>query len=139
LRNVLIDAGPLIALFAADDEHHRRVDAQVLALANNRLRLLTTWPCIVEAAYILAPLQRFEMLRWVELGGVQVYPFEAHHLKHMIDWMQRYTERSKREMDFADASLYWLAAETGVTDILTIDVADFGRYRLPDGRSFNLL
>ena len=51
----------------------------------------------------------------------------------------RYTERGKREMDFADASLYWLAAETGIRDILTIDVSDFGRYRLPDGQAFNLL
>jgi predicted nucleic acid-binding protein len=32
-------------------------------------------------------------------------------------------------MDLADASLYWLAAETGVTEILTVDVADFSRYR----------
>jgi len=45
----------------------------------------------------------------------------------------------KREMDFADASLYWLATETGVTEIMTTDVTDFSRYRLPGGRSFNLL
>ncbi|MGH8598289.1 MAG: hypothetical protein ACREXT_16680 [Gammaproteobacteria bacterium] len=42
-------------------------------------------------------------------------------------------------MDLADASLYWLAIETTVTDIITIDVADFSRYRLPDGASFTLL
>ncbi len=53
--------------------------------------------------------------------------------------MRRYIEVGKREMDFADASLYWLAAEIGVVDILTIDVADFSRYRLPDGRGFNVV
>ena len=42
-------------------------------------------------------------------------------------------------MDLADASLYWLAVDTGITDILTIDVADFSRYRLPDGLGFNLI
>ena len=57
----------------------------------------------------------------------------------MVRWMRRYTEAGKREMDFADASLYWLATETGVTEIMTTDVADFSRYRLPDGRSFSLL
>jgi hypothetical protein len=39
-------------------------------------------------------------------------------------------------------SLYyvsWLAAETGVTEMLTIDVADFSRYRLPRGKPFTLL
>jgi predicted nucleic acid-binding protein len=139
VRNVLIDAGPLVALFAIDDRHHGRFDAQVAALAESGLRLLTTWPCIVEAAYLLDAPQRFEMLRWIELGGVQVYPFEAHHLADMVAWMRQYTERDKREMDFADASLYWLAAATATTDILTIDVADFSRYRLPDGRAFTLL
>jgi uncharacterized protein len=57
----------------------------------------------------------------------------------MIKWMQQYSKKSKREIDFADASLYWLAMETAVTDIMTIDVADFSRYRLPDGAAFTLL
>jgi len=35
--------------------------------------------------------------------------------------------------------LYWLAAETGVTELLTVDVADFSRYRLPRGKAFTLL
>lgn len=139
MRNVLIDAGPLIALFAVDDRHHKRVDTTVATLAGEGLRLVTTWPCVVEAAYLLDPPHRFEMLRWVELGGVQVYPFESHHLSEMVRWMRRYIEVGKREMDFADASLYWLAAEIGVVDILTIDVADFSRYRLPDGRGFNVV
>lgn len=128
-----------MALFAVDDRHHSRIDAELRLLADRGLRLLTTWPCIVEAAYILDSPQRFEMLHWIELGGVQVYPFESHHLGDMVGWMQRYTEQSKRDMDFADASLYWLAVETGVTEILTVDVADFSRYRLPDGKAFTLL
>jgi uncharacterized protein len=39
----------------------------------------------------------------------------------------------------ADASLVWLAADTGVTTVMTLDVRDFSRYRLPDGRSFDIL
>lgn len=139
VRSVLLDAGPLVALFAVDDKHHSRFDRLVAKLAVDGLRLLTTWPCIVEAAYLLDAPQRFELLGWIELGGVQVYPFEPHHLTDMVKWMRQYTEPAKREMDLADASLYWLAAETGVTDIMTVDVADFSRYRLPDGRPFSLL
>jgi predicted nucleic acid-binding protein len=41
-------------------------------------------------------------------------------------------------MDLADASLYWLATETGVTQILTVDVTDFSRYRLSGGKAFTL-
>ncbi len=139
MRNCLIDSGPLIALFAIDDDHHARFDALVKELSVGGLRLISTWPCIVEASYLLDIPHRFEMLRWVELGGAVVYPFEAAHLGDFVRWMRRYSETHKREMDLADASLYWLAAETGVTEILTVDVTDFSRYRLPGGKSFTLL
>ena len=139
MRSVLIDAGPLIALFAPDDKHHQRFDQCVRQLSKGGLRLLTTWPCVVEAAYLLGIPQRFEMLRWIELGGALVYPFEAHHLHEMITWMQRYTESTRREMDLADASLVWVAQAMDIVDIMTVDVADFSRYRLPDGRAFVLV
>jgi uncharacterized protein len=139
VRNVLLDSGPLIALFAIDDKHHAHYDRSIRELSRAGLRLLTVWPCIVEASFILDIPHRFEMLRWIELGGALVHPFEAYHLGDINQWMQQYTEPRKREMDFADAALYWLAVETGVTDIMTVDVADFTRYRLPDGRAFALL
>ena len=139
MQSVLIDSGPLIAVFAVDDKHHRRFDALIGSLAKDGLRLLTTWPCIVEASYLLSVPQRYEMLHWVELGGALVYPFEAYHLADMVKWMRQYSKKSKREMDLADASLYWLAIETGVTMIMTTDIVDFSRYRLPDGQAFTLL
>jgi predicted nucleic acid-binding protein len=139
LKSVLIDSGPLIALFAVDDRHHRRFDSLISSLAADGLRLLTTWPCIVEASYLLAIPQRYELLSWVELGGVVVYPFEAYHLGDMVKWMRQYSKKARREMDLADASLYWLAIETDVKDIMTVDIADFTRYRLPDGEAFSLL
>lgn len=125
-------------MFAPDDRHHGRFDALVADLSGDGLRLMTTWPCVVEASYLLEAPQRYELLQWLELGGAQVYPFEAHHLTDMVHWMRRYTDR-KREMDLADASLYRLANETGVTEIMTVDSADFHRYRLPGGGRFTLL
>jgi uncharacterized protein len=139
VRSCLIDSGPLIALFAVDDHHHARFDGLVKELSVDGLRLITTWPCIVEASYLLEIPQRFEMLKWIELGGAVVYPFEPALLGDIVRWMRRYSERGRREMDLADASLYWLAAETGLTEILTVDVSDFSRYRLPRGKAFNLL
>ena len=53
--------------------------------------------------------------------------------------MQRYTQSPRTEMDLADASLVWLAADTGVNRIMTMDKRDFSRYRLPDGRPFEIL
>lgn len=138
MRNILIDAGPLIALFASDDKHHAHYDRLVSELSVDGLRLVTTWPCVVEASHLLDPPFRYELLEWVQLGGVAVYPFDVFHLNEMVDWMRQYTEKYKREMDFADASLVWLASETGIEEIMTIDNKDFARYRLPDGRAFHL-
>ena len=136
---MLLDSGPLIALFAVDDRYHAHYDGLVTELSADGLRMLTTWPCVVEASYLLELPQRFEMLHWVELGGALVYPFEAHHLGEMLKWMRRYSKDGRREMDLADASLYWLAAETSVVQIMTVDVADFSGYRLPAGSAFELL
>jgi len=52
--------------------------------------------------------------------------------------MRRYSEAHKREIGLANASLCWLAAKTGVTEILIVDLTDFSRYRLPGGKSFAL-
>ena len=139
MQSALLDSGPLIALFAVGDKHHRRFDSLVKERSREGLRLLTTWPCVVEASYLLKPAQRYEMLDWVEAGGALVYPFEPYHLGEMVKWMRRYTATGKREMDLADASIYWLAVETGVHDVMTVDIADFSRYRLPDGGAFAIL
>ncbi|MBF0109748.1 MAG: hypothetical protein HQL76_11280 [Magnetococcales bacterium] len=139
MRNILIDSGPLVALFARDDRHHPRIRALVREFSQQGVRFLTTWPCIVEASYLLQPPHRYELLQWVERQGIVVHSFESYHLGEMTRWMRRYTEEGKREMDLADASLIWLADETDITEIMTVDVVDFTRYRLPDGRAFDLL
>ena len=114
MKSILLDSGRLIALFAVDDKHHRHFDEPVTSLSRDGLRLLTTWPCIVKVSYLLATPQRYEMLHWVELGGVLVYPFERSSGGH-DKWMRHITRKTRREMDLADASIYWLAIKTGVT------------------------
>ncbi|GAC1358317.1 MAG: hypothetical protein NVSMB34_13170 [Variovorax sp.] len=79
------------------------------------------------------------MLRWVAAGAVSVFPFSADDLPALVDLMRRYTQAPRTEMDLADASLVWLAGDTGVTKIMTLDKRDFSRYRLPDGRAFEIL
>jgi uncharacterized protein len=110
----------------------KRADAE-------RWTLATTWPCVVEASYLLSPPQRFTLLRWVAQHGVTVYPFDQEMLEPMVEMMVKYTQAPRTEMDLADASLLWLATDTGVAQIMTMDERDFSRYRLPDGRSFEIL
>jgi predicted nucleic acid-binding protein len=49
------------------------------------------------------------------------------------------TRYADREIDFADASLVWLANRRGTTLIATTDFDDFETYRLPNRKSFKLL
>lgn len=133
----LLDAGPLIALFDAQDTFHGRF-RMMLTQPDLPLRLHTTWPCVTEASHMLGARERLGLLRWMGAGGAQIFPFDAADLSDMSDWMLRYSS-ARAEMDFADASLYWVAAETGINRIMTLDVRDFSRYRLPDGRAFEIL
>ncbi|GAB2750514.1 PIN domain-containing protein [Melaminivora jejuensis] len=133
----LLDAGPLIALFDQQDLAHDHY-SHLLTTETSGWHLTTTWPCLVEASHFLLPAARWKMFDWVAMGGVSVFPFDPGHLEDMLTLMRRYTDR-RSEMDFADASLVWAATETGITQIWTIDVRDFYRYRLPDGRAFEIL
>lgn len=134
---LLMDAGPLVALFKRTDPAHEHY-TDVVRNNYKPLRLQTTWPCVVEASHFLKAVDRINMLEWIGEGGLQVFPFDTHHLLEMVPWMIDYTD-AKIEMDFADASLYWLAHESGIHHIMTIDVRDFSRYRLPNGGAFELV
>ena len=86
----------------------------------------------MRASYLLGVPRRFELLRWIELGGIVVHPFSSHDLADVVGWTESYTEPGKREMDLADAALYWVARETGVREVMTTDVRGVSRCRLPE-------
>jgi uncharacterized protein len=139
MASVLLDAGVMVALFGDHEPHSARYHALFRQAAQERWHISTTWPCVVEASHLLGPRHRHQLLRWIAAGAVTVFPFDQEQLADMVLLMERYTEAPRSEMDLADASLVWLAAETGVTAILSLDLRDFSRYRLPDGRSFEIL
>lgn len=132
----LIDTGAMVALFDANDIAHTHYTG---LLAQGAWQLTTTWPCVVEVCHFLGAnaVQRF--LRWVSEGGVVVYPLDVSNLPDLTELMARYTQPPRTEMDLADASLVWLAQDTNTLGVMTMDVRDFSRYRLPDGRSFEIL
>ena len=135
----LVDAGPLVAIFGANQPRAGHYRALLKRAGDELWSLATTWPCVTEASHLLDVPQRYTLLRWVAAGGIAVFPFKQEDLEDMAALMQRYTESPRTEMDFADASLVWLAADSGVTAVMTMDVRDFSRYRLPDGRAFEIL
>lgn len=135
----LVDASAMVAVFGMHQARAQHYAELFQLAAAERWALSTTWPCVVEASYLLQPPQRYTFLRWIGAAAVSVFPFSQADLTEFIPLMDRYTETPRTEMDLADASLIWLAAQTGVCTVFTQDVRDFSRYRLPDGRAFEIL
>ena len=138
MKVCLLDASPMVALFDKGDRFHAHF-RQLMVEPGQPVQMHTTWPCVTEASHLLGPRHRVALLQWIGAGAVQVFPFDTSDLLDMCEWITQYTQQPRTEMDLADASLYWLACETGVTRILTMDVRDFSRYRLPDDRAFEIL
>ena len=132
----LLDASVMVALFDDADINHEHYLAKMQA---NRVMLATTWPCVTEASYILSPRNHLALLHWLHSGGAEVMGFDTSDLEPMMGWMRKYSEMRKALMDLADASLVWLGQKLDCTSIFTEDRRDLLRYRLPDGRAFEIL
>ncbi|NJS37477.1 MAG: hypothetical protein HC765_15490 [Brachymonas sp.] len=71
---VLIDSGPLLALFNKHDHWHDTVN---IWLQNNpSAKLISTWPVLIEVCAMLARRihneAALDFLRWVQRGAVSV-------------------------------------------------------------------
>ena len=75
-------------------------------------------------------------MSWADAGGITLVEMHESALATLADWKEQYRDLP---MDLADASLIWAAQQTGVLDILTIDRKDFSVYRMPNGKSLNLV
>jgi len=129
---ILVDTGPLVALFEPKDSQHRACSE---ALKNVQDALVTTLPVLTEAFHILPPNSRpAENLRvFMEKGGLSAWFMQEEHVRRAFDLMRTYDDRP---MDFADASLVVAAEITRTRQIFTIDRNDFETYRLRMGRRY---
>lgn len=135
----LVDTGAIVSLFGRGQPRQRHYRALFERAAGEAWQLSTTWACVTEASFLLDTPSRYSMLRWIAAGAIVVFPFPQEALEDMVPVMLRYTDRPRSEMDLADATLVWLANDTGVLNVMTTDVRDFSRYRLADGRAFEIL
>jgi predicted nucleic acid-binding protein len=133
VRSIVVDAGPLIALFRKRDKHHRRVK-QFLSTATGRL--VSTLPVITEVCHFLNARGKLAFLAWIRLGGLSLQRITPDDLQEIAAIIERYADR---HIDFADATLVWLAELLNTIDVMTIDRADFRVFRSRRGQAFNLV
>lgn len=135
MRGVLVDAGPLVALLDRSDVHHQRV---VDVLAEIHEPLLTVWPAVVEAMYLLSFSRRAQNALWemIETGTVDLLPIDRSDVPRMRELMEKYRDLP---MDMADAALVHVAEREGLRRVLTLDQRDFRVYRPARRGAFTLL
>ena len=138
---VLADSGPLAALFNARDHHHLKAMAFFRQHAPH-MKFLTTWEVISEVMYFLdfSAHAQADFLLWLHTchaqGSMEIAGLNVPDLPGLSAMRRKYADQP---MDLADASLVWLANTCGVTDIITIDRADFAVYRTAKRKAFKNL
>jgi uncharacterized protein len=126
---ILIDTGPLVALFDRQDPQHRRCEATLKAI---REPMRTTVPVLTEAFHMLGPASRGSeaLVDFVVKGGMSMWWFDAPSLLRAFELMEEYADRP---MDLADASLVVAAEALATRKVFTIDRDDFETYRVRRG------
>lgn len=129
MKSTLIEAGPVIALFDRDDQHHSRV---LEFMRDFRGRLISTWPVLTEVSYMLDfnKETQLDFLDWVAEGGIEVVNLEQWQLIKVREVMERYADLPA---DFADASMIVTAEAHDLESIITLN-SDFGVYKLSNGQ-----
>ena len=124
MKNILIDTGPIVALFNRRDKHHKRV---LEFTANYRGGFITTWSVITEATHLLRhSLQaQLNLLEWIRRGGIEVFQIEQSDVERMITLTKKYSDLP---MDLADCSLIIMAEKFEINEIISID-SDYDVYR----------
>ena len=133
--DALIDTGGILALLDRTDRWHRSC---VDAFHRLRLPLLTSEAVLAELFHLVGSSRREMEAAWkfVRSGALVLGSIETAELPYLHALMSRYWDRP---MDFADATLVYLAKRESLSAILTVDRADFATYRIAGKRGFRLL
>ncbi len=132
---ILIDTGPIVALFDQDDRRHSLC---LDILKKIREPLLTTWPVLTECFSLLNFSWEVQDSLWLFLrrGGINLCDLKKEDLLRCHDLMKQYRDLP---MDLADATLVALADALDISKIFTLDHKDFSIYRFKGKRRFTLI
>ena len=129
---ILVDTGPIVALFnPADADHQRCVDV----LRKIQQPIATTVPVLTEAFHLLHPAsigaRRLRDLLTDE--SLRILFLEDQSLARAFQLMEQYADAP---MDLADASLVAMAERLDLRTVFTIDRRHFHAYRIQRGHRY---
>jgi uncharacterized protein len=135
-KKVLIDTGPLVALFDRRDAHYEACREQARSLPGS---LLTCLPVLTEAAYLLNRYNSKLVHLLFEAchdGVYELLSLDKADLQHIDSLIAKYQDLC---LDFADAALMYLAEREEIEHIFTLDRRDFSVLQTSSGRHLTLL
>ena len=132
---VLIDTGPIVAILSASDEHH---GACVEQLRSIRGPLLTCWPVLTEAAWLLRAYPSALRMLMSSFKGrpFELLALDEADLSGIAAILGKYQGLG---IQLADASLVHLANREGIETIFTLDRRDFSVLRLARGKKIRVI
>lgn len=133
-RTILIDTGPIVALFNESESLHEQTRDYIKEYDG---RLLTTLSVITESFWLLKNIPNAgpNLLEWIHRGGLEFSSFKRSHFRRLSTLTTQYDDVP---MDFADATLVALAEQKQIREVLSFD-DDFEVYQIDGDQSFNRL
>jgi predicted nucleic acid-binding protein len=133
----LTDTGPLVALVDRDDRHHAQATETLRGLP--KVPLLTTWPCLTEAMYLLHQSIGYTaqeaLWRFIEKSVLHLYLPSENDWRRMRELMAVFQDAP---MDMADASIVVAAEQLSLRRVFTYD-RHFYAYRLANGDALEVV
>ena len=122
---VLVDTGPLVALLDRSDPDHVACQETLRSLNDS---MVTVWPVITEAMYMLRAYWQAQEALWemIEIGAVEILQLGIDDVPRIKELMRKYRDLP---MDLADAALVRAAERERLRRIFTLDRRDFQIYR----------
>ncbi len=129
MRGVLVDAGPLVAVVDESDGDHQRCVSVLKHLSDP---MITTWPVVTEAMYLLGQTQnpldsQDALLAMLDRQLILVVELRREDVPRLRALIRKYRDLP---MDLADATLVRVAERDAVRQVFTLDRRDFQVYRL---------
>ena len=134
-KRAVADTGTLIAIVRKREKAHKKCVAALKAL---RPPLLTCWPVLTEAAWLLRdePGGITAIGGLVPIGSVRLVELDEAALHEIIAFLERYASIGAQ---MADAAVMYIAEREGIDTVFTLDRRDFSVYRTTDGRALEIV
>lgn len=134
MKKILIDSGPLIALFDSSDKYYSE---SVNFIKTNKFPLVTTIASVTETLHLLDFNRnaQIDFIEWISRGAVEIQNIENNDFGRLKELTEKYRDLP---MDFADSCLVYLAEKLDINTIATID-RDFSIYRIKGRRKFKII